>query len=149
MPSPPLNDHEMLKLAGPIGLFAAGTCQCYCYDCGHTFLGAKDARQCLPCAVESLKAAQEPVYSGEPTAINPMTEEQMMLMIEAAEAGELDMSCPSCGGAGGHSLTHRVGVCCGVLTSWGECCGETLPVETHEHTQCEECVGTGIRIWPK
>lgn len=61
----PLNEYEMLKLAGPIGRFAAGTYACPCYDCGQTFTGAKDARQCLPCAIAELKAAAETKVEGD------------------------------------------------------------------------------------
>jgi hypothetical protein len=135
MSSLPLNDHEMLKLAGTIGRFAAGTYECPCYDCGQTFMGAKDARQCLPCAVASLKAAQETICDGDIT-IKPLTEDQLALMIEAGEAGEIDPSCPSCGGTGRFIITHNF------QTSEGASMWRT------EQAQCRECSGTGIKTWP-
>lgn len=54
-----MNYHEMLKLAGPIGRFAPGDYVCPCFDCKQDFTGAKDARQCLTCALKELTKSHE------------------------------------------------------------------------------------------
>lgn len=53
----PQPDVDTLRKVGLVGTYAYGGYLCVCTDCKEQFCGEKRARQCLPCAVKSLKQA--------------------------------------------------------------------------------------------
>jgi hypothetical protein len=64
-----MTEAAMLRAISPVGGYAQGAYICTCLDCDRTFLGAKRASQCLPCAVIGLRAFRGPAVPAPVEAV--------------------------------------------------------------------------------